>query len=120
MALPERPVVAVVGDGAAIYQIQAVWSAKRYRAGPLYVVLANGGYTVMDRLAEHAGGSGPWPGFEDLELASIARSFGCPAVRVTTHEELVATLDEVVPTLAERDEPLLLDVAIAPTRTFRP
>jgi benzoylformate decarboxylase len=120
MALPERPVVAVVGDGAAIYQIQAVWSAKRYRAGPLYVVLANGGYTVMDRLAEHAGGSGPWPGFEDLELASIARSFGCPAVRVTTHEELLSTLDEVVPTLAERNEPLLLDVAIAPTRTFRP
>jgi hypothetical protein len=25
-----------------------------------------------------------------------------------------------VPTLAERDEPLLLDVAVAPTPTFRP
>jgi benzoylformate decarboxylase len=120
MALPQRPVVAVVGDGSALYQIQAVWSAKRYRAGPLYVVLANGGYTVMDRLAEHAGGSGPWPGFEELELASIARSFGCAAVRIATHEELASTLDEVVPTLAERDEPLLLDVAIEPTRAFRP
>jgi benzoylformate decarboxylase len=120
MALPQRPVVAVVGDGAALYQIQAVWSAKRYRAGPLYVVLANGGYTVMDRLAEHAGGSGPWPGFEELELASIARSFGCAALRIATHEDLVSTLDEVVPTLAERDEPLLLDVAVAPTGTFSP
>jgi benzoylformate decarboxylase len=120
MALPRRPVVAVVGDGSALYQIQAVWSAKRYRAGPVYVILANGGYTVMDRLAEHAGGSGPWPGFEDLELASIARSFGCPAVRIATHEELVSTLDEIVPTLAARDEPLLLDVAIAPTGAFKP
>ncbi len=120
MALPQRPVVAVVGDGSALYQIQAVWSAKRYRAGPLYVVLANGAYTVMDRLAEHAGGAGPWPGFDDLELASIARSFGCPSRRISTHDELVSTLDEIVPTLAARDEPLLLDVVIAPTPSFRP
>jgi hypothetical protein len=29
-------------------------------------------------------------------------------------------LDEVIPTLAARDEPLLLDVAIAPTESFAP
>jgi benzoylformate decarboxylase len=120
MALPHRPVVAVVGDGSALYQVQGLWSARRYRTGPLYVILANGGYTIMDRLAERAGGSGPWPGFEELELASIARSFGCPARRIATHEELEAALDEVVPTLAERDEPLLLDVEVAPTASFRP
>lgn len=120
MALPHRPVVAVVGDGSALYQVQGLWSARRYRTGPLYVILANGGYTIMDRLAERAGGSGPWPGFEELELASIARSFGCPARRIATHDELEAALDEVVPTLAERDEPLLLDVEVAPTASFRP
>jgi benzoylformate decarboxylase len=120
MALPRRPVVAVVGDGSALYQVQGLWSAARYRAGPLYVILSNGGYTVMDRLAERAGGTGPWPGFEELELATIARSFGCPASRIVTHDELTATLDEVVPTLAERDEPLLLDIAVAPTETFTP
>jgi benzoylformate decarboxylase len=120
MALPKRPVVAVVGDGSALYQVQALWSAARYKAGALYVILANGGYTIMDRLAEQAGGSGPWPGFEELELASIARSFGCPALRITTGDELGSALDDVVPTLAERHEPLLLDVAIAPTGAFTP
>ncbi len=116
MALPRRPVVAVVGDGSAIYGIQAVWSAAHYRVGPLFVILSNGGYVVMDRLAErHGGGTAPWPSFGgEIELATIARGFGCPARRIATHDELVEALDEVVPTLAERAEPLLLDVAIAP------
>jgi hypothetical protein len=39
---------------------------------------------------------------------------------VTTHEELLTALDETIPTLAGREEPLLLDVVIAPTTTFAP
>jgi benzoylformate decarboxylase len=72
----------------------------------------------MDVLAELQGGSGPWPSFTEIELAAVARGFGCPARRIETHEELVAALDEIVPTLRTRTEPLLLDVVIAPTRTF--
>src|SRR4029079_17460570 len=41
MALPERPVVAVVGDGSSIYGIQALWSAAHYGAGVLFVILSN-------------------------------------------------------------------------------
>ncbi len=118
MALPDRPVVAVVGDGSAIYQIQAVWSAVHYNIGALFVVLSNGGYAVMDVLAERHGGSGPWPGFGELELAAVARGFGCPARRIDTYEGLTTALDEVVPTLGYRTEPLLLDVVIEPTRAF--
>jgi benzoylformate decarboxylase len=118
MALPSRPIVAVVGDGSAIYQIQAVWSAVHYNIGALFVVLSNGGYAVMDVLAGLHGGSGPWPGFGEIELAAVARGFGCPARRIETYDELTTTLDEVVPTLTDRTEPLLLDVVIEPTRTF--
>jgi benzoylformate decarboxylase len=121
MALPDRPVVAVVGDGSALYGVHAAWSAVHYGAGPLWVVLSNGGYVVMDRLAEkHGGGKGPWPGFGEVELATITRGFGCPARRITTFDELIAALDEVVPTLATRTEPLLLDMVVAPTETFAP
>jgi benzoylformate decarboxylase len=118
MAMPNRPVVAVVGDGSAIYQIQAVWSAVHYNIGAVFVVLANGGYAVMDVLAELQGGAGPWPGFADIRLADVARGFGCPARRIETYDELVSTLDELVPTLHDRTEPLLLDIVIEPTRTF--
>jgi benzoylformate decarboxylase len=121
MALPQRPVVAIVGDGSAVYGVPAAWSAVHYGAGPLWVVLSNGGYVVMDRLAEkHGGGDGPWPGFGEVELATVARGFGCPARRISSHDDLVASLDEVVPTLPGRNEPLLLDVAVAPTATFAP
>jgi benzoylformate decarboxylase len=120
MAQPGRPVVAVVGDGSSLYGIQALWTAARERAGVLFVILSNGGYAIMDRLAERHGAAGPWPSFGDLDVAAIARGFGCPARTLATHEELTATLDEVVPTLDERTEPLLLDVTIAPTETFAP
>ena len=58
MGAPQRPVVAVLGDGAALYTIQALWSAARYRVGVLVVVMANGGYAVMDALAREHGGAG--------------------------------------------------------------
>ena len=119
MALPDRPVVAVVGDGSALYGIQALWSASHYGVGPLFVILSNGGYAIMDRLAERQGGQGAWPAI-DVDIAGLARAQGCESRRITEHGELLEALDEVVPTLARREEPLLLDVAIAPTETFAP
>jgi benzoylformate decarboxylase len=120
MALPDRPVVAVVGDGSSIYQIQSTWSAAHYRVGVLFVILSNGGYAIMDRLAERQGGASPWPGFQEVDVAAVARAFGCPAQNIAMHDQLLQILDDAIPTLAARDEPLLLDVAIAPTERFAP
>lgn len=120
MARPERPVIAVVGDGSSLYQVQALWSAARYGAGVLFVVLSNGRYAIMDRLAEQHGGKPPWPAFDDVSVSALAHGLGCPARRVETHGDLVAALDEIVPTLLVRDEPVVLDVAVAAGRTFRP
>ena len=93
MALPERPVVAVVGDGSSTDGIQALWSAAHYRAGVLFVILSNGGYAIMDRLAERVEREPPWPSF-DVDVAALARAFGCAARRISTDEELGAELDE--------------------------
>jgi benzoylformate decarboxylase len=120
LALPDRPVVAVVGDGAAIYQVQALWSAARYGAGVLYIVLSNGRYAIMDRLAEGHEQPAPWPGFEEVRLSTLAAGLGCPARRIEGHDELLAVLDEVVPGLAARTEPLVLDIAVEADPTFAP
>ncbi|WP_043621184.1 thiamine pyrophosphate-dependent enzyme [Nonomuraea candida] len=121
MALPDRPVVAVVGDGSALYGVHALWSAAHYRAGALFVVLANGRYAVMDRLADrHGGGAAPWPPFTEVDLAALARSLGCPAVRVESTGDLAAALDEVMPTLATRESPLLLNVVVGVDPEFQP
>ena len=121
MARPATPVVAVVGDGSALYAIQALWSAAHYRCGVLFVVLANGRYAVMDRLAErHGGGKVPWPGFTEVSVSGLSVALGCPARRVSGHAELILVLDEVVPTLPRREEPLVLEVSVEPELTFEP
>ncbi len=120
MALPQRPIVAVVGDGAAIYGAPAFWTGAHYRIGVVWIVLSNQRYAVLDRLAERQGAPAPWPAFTEVQVAAIARGFGCPARRIETQEELEAALDEVVPTLAEREEPLVLDVVVRPTEEFAP
>lgn len=113
MGAPTRPVVAVLGDGSAMYSIQSLWTAARYGVGVLLVVMSNGRYAVMDLLAGEHGGEGAWPGFENVEIAPIARALGCAARRIETHDELLNTLDEVMGDLATRTVPLLLDVAVA-------
>ena len=120
MARPERPVLAIVGDGSSLYAIQSLWSAARYHTGALFVILANGGYSVMDRLAELHGGTAVWPRFPEIDLCGLARAFGCPARRVSTPAELTDAFDEVVPELADRSEPLFLEVAVAPDEDFVP
>lgn len=112
MALPDRPVLAVVGDGSSLYSIHALWSAQRYGAGAVYVVLANGGYSVMDLLASRHGGKPPWPGFDDVSVSGLATALGCPARRVHTTTEFAQCLDEVVPGIGERTEPLLIEVML--------
>jgi benzoylformate decarboxylase len=118
MAQPTRPVVALVGDGSSMYAIQALWTAARYEVGAIFVVLANGGYRVMDRLAEMQDEPAPWPAFGAIDIAAIARAQGCPAKRVETLEDLEAGLDEALDGIGERTEPLLLEVVVAPDSEF--
>ena len=113
MALPERPVVAVVGDGSAVYGIQALWNAARYEVGALFIVLSNGGYAVMDGLAKRQGGTGPWPSFT-VDLSALAHGFGCPARRVESYPELIAALEDALPGASDRTDPLLLEVVVEP------
>ena len=114
MALPERPVVAVLGDGSSLYSIQTLWSAAKYGVGVVFVVIGNGGYAVMDQLAHAHGSVGPWPSFESVDLAALARGFGCQAERIESHDELLHWLDGTIPHLRDRKHPLLLDVRVEP------
>jgi benzoylformate decarboxylase len=121
LARPDRPVVAVVGDGSSLYGIQALWTAAHYDIGVLVLVLRNGRYAVMDRLAEQRGrGPGPWPAFAEVSVATLAAGFGCPSVRVGTAEELERLIAEVVPELAGRRSPLLVEIDVTDESEFQP
>jgi benzoylformate decarboxylase len=114
MALDDRPVVAVLGDGASLYTIQTLWSAAHYRVPLLAIVMANRRSAVMDGLAARAGGPGAWPGFGSVDVATLAAGFGCPARRIADHDSLIAALDELLPSLPGRDGPMVLQVELEP------
>ncbi|OEU90891.1 thiamine pyrophosphate-binding protein, partial [Streptomyces abyssalis] len=120
MGAPERPVVAVVGDGSSLYQIQALWTAVRYRVGVVFIVLANGRYAIMDRLADRHEDTAPWPGFEEVSVSGMAKALGCSARRVSGHAELLSELDTLLPELPDSTRPLVLEVAVEADETFQP
>ena len=120
MADPSRPVVAVVGDGSSLYAIQALWTAAERGVGVVVIVLANGRYAVMDRLAEASGAKPVWPAFDDVDVAGLAAAFGCPSQAVDDHGGLLSALDEVATDWYGRQSPLLLSVRVAPDTDFSP
>jgi len=114
MGAPTRPVVAVLGDGSTMYAIQALWSAARYCAGVAPDRPGQWQLRGDGRARARRGRTGAWPGFGEVSIATIAEGFGCPAQRISTHKELISTLDELVPTLASREAPLCSRLPVAP------
>ena len=51
MALPKRPVVALVGDGSSLYSIQALWSAAQLELPITFVILKNRRYAALPEFA---------------------------------------------------------------------
>lgn len=118
MGRPDRPVVAVVGDGSALYAIQALWTAAHYGVGVLFVVLRNGRYAIMDHLARRHGAPAPWPGFAEVDVATLAGGFGCPSRHVAERADLYDALDTWFAPGASPGAPLLLQVAVADEPTL--
>jgi benzoylformate decarboxylase len=104
MAVPNRPVVALIGDGSSMYGIQGLWTAAREHVPVTFVVLDNGQYGAM---RNHAGRLGitKAPGIQlgGLDFVALAQGFGCAAVRVDAPEALGPALARAlvadVPTL---------------------
>jgi len=108
-ALAGERVVAVIGDGSSLYCIQALWTAARHRVPLTVVVLNNRRYEAVSALGRRIGVARvPGTDLPGLDLAQIARGFGCAAERVVRAADL-AGLDR----LLAHDGPLLLDVQVA-------
>ncbi|WP_314408206.1 thiamine pyrophosphate-binding protein [Streptomyces kroppenstedtii] len=110
LAEPGRPVVAVLGDGSALFGLQGLWSATRYAAPVLFVVMSNGAYRTLQDTYDARGGTGTCPGTElgRLDFTQAARFFGVDAVRVGCADQL----RELVAGAAELTRPMLVDVPL--------
>lgn len=90
LALPDRPVVAFVGDGAFMFGAQGIWTAAKWRLPILFVVFRNRAYLV-DR-SQKAWDRGAYPGTDlgdpDIRFADLARSLGVEGYRIEAPEKL--------------------------------
>jgi len=122
LALPHRQVVALVGDGSAMYTNQALWTAARERLAVVFVILNNRSYRILKQrvhaLKGFAAQDDVYVGM-DLEnplidFVGLARALGVQAERVEKCQE-------VGPALARglaAGSPYLLDIQV--DSTFKP
>ncbi|MFR9728585.1 benzoylformate decarboxylase [Saccharopolyspora sp. MS10] len=110
LAAPSRPVLGIIGDGASMYGIQALWTAAQEHASLTMLVLDNEEYAAVRVLGE-VGSDGKMPGtaLGGIDFVAVARGLGCAAHRVEDLAELEQRLRE---SLAEPG-PTVLHVPVA-------
>ena len=116
LAWPGRPVVSLLGDGAALYGIQGLWTAAHHRIPVIFVIANNAQYKIL----KLSGASLPLPqmaqgnflGMDlrdpEVDFVGLSRSFGVEAHRVTEPDQLSQWIQDSL----ERTEPILLNVAL--------
>lgn len=123
LAWPERPVLALLGEGAAMYGIQGLWTAARYRLPVTFVICNNAQYQILKvgaaQMGLPAARQGQFIGMDlidpEVDFVALARSLGVEAERITEPDAL---RDAVSASLAG-DVPRLFEVPVeraAPSR----
>jgi benzoylformate decarboxylase len=118
LAHPDRPVVAISGDGSAMYSIQALWTAAHHQLAIVFVILANREYRVLkhnldtyrQRFGERT--NHPYPHMDlakpDLGFVDMARGMGVAGTAVTNPDELRSAVARAVGS----GKPHLIEAAI--------
>src|SRR5438309_438721 len=121
LALPNRPVVALVGDGSSMYTNQALWTAARESLAVVYVIFNNTSYRILKQRTKALKGFSA----EDdryvamdldrplIDFVGLARSLGVPGTRVEKSSDIGPAVTKALAS----DGPHLVDVRIDPSFT---
>jgi acetolactate synthase-1/2/3 large subunit len=113
LAHPDRPVIALSGDGCFLMTGQELATAAAHRLGIVFLVLDNGMYGTIRMHQEReypARISGT--ALVNPDFAALARSYGCPAWTVETTEEFWTAFDAALEATGEG--PALLHLKVDP------
>ncbi|MFD0340508.1 thiamine pyrophosphate-binding protein [Streptomyces sp. NPDC127117] len=86
-----RPVLAVSGDGGAMYSIAELATARQYDLPVTWLIVDDGGYGILREYMTGAFGEATATELTRPDFVALAESFGVPAIR-TTPESLTADL----------------------------
>lgn len=106
---PGEKVIAVLGDGSAMYAIQGLWSAAQLRLPIAFVIINNGRYEALHEFARHFDLPNPvGTSLPELDFCGLARAQGLQALRV----DRPGDLDSALRAALQSSEPILLEVVV--------
>jgi benzoylformate decarboxylase len=115
LAAPERPVVAVCGDGSASWSIQSLWTVAHYDLPITHIIVHNAGYRMVKNFWTNLLGGNPSDRHLGLELdepvidfCKLAESMGVPGEKVERPKELRQTLKSAL----SSGKPSLIEVYV--------
>jgi benzoylformate decarboxylase len=93
MGRPDTRVIGVLGDGAAMYAIQGLWTAAQLNLPMTFIIVNNRRYEALHVFGRHFGlQSLEGTDLSGIDFVSIAKGQGVDAVRVDQAEALDAAL----------------------------
>jgi benzoylformate decarboxylase len=105
-----RRVVAILGDGSAMYAIQGLYAASRLRAPVTFIIVNNHRYEGLEIFGRLFGIEQPvGTDLQGLDFCLLARGHGVPGTLVTRAQDLDAQLRAAFAS----DGPSLVEVRIA-------
>jgi benzoylformate decarboxylase len=118
VAMPDRPVVAISGDGSAMYSIPALWTAAHHKLAIVFVILANREYRILKHNVDvwrqnfEAGTQHPYQQMDltgpALDFVRLAEGMGVEAVRVDKAGDIAPALAKAV----AANRPYLVEIGI--------
>ncbi|MBV8972401.1 MAG: hypothetical protein JO290_08945 [Sphingomonadaceae bacterium] len=116
LAHPGRPVVALSGDGSAMYSAAALWTAAHYRLPIVAVIVNNRSYRILKQRTRVLNGpsaaTGTYVGMDltdpAIDFVKLSEAHGVPAERVATLAGLSAAFARAL----AADGPRLIEVEI--------
>jgi benzoylformate decarboxylase len=112
LAKPERPVVAIIGDGSSLYSIQSLWTAAHLRLPITYVIVNNRSYRIIKDRLQAMRGTDQFVAMDmtdpAIDFVSVAQGFGLTASRVEKPSEIQAAVAKAIAS----GKPSLVEVVI--------
>ncbi|WP_327695099.1 thiamine pyrophosphate-binding protein [Streptomyces sp. NBC_00459] len=102
VADPTYPVLAVSGDGGALYGIAELATARQYDLNVTWLIVDDGGYGILREYMTDAFGAATGTELARPDFVALAESFGVPGVRTsaeTLETDLAKALGEPGPSV---------------------
>ncbi len=100
LAQPGRPVVAAIGDGSAMYGIQALWTAAHLKLPITYIIINNRGYRIIKERLVASRKSDRFVAMDmkdpPIDFVSLAKGLGLTARCVSDPGEIQIAIQEAI------------------------